>query len=118
MTCAVGCDVAARLFTPEPPLKITGRYSLLTGTVAQISNLDTKPIAIEAFALSRDRKTRSELYRCVVKSGETEEIGMLELGGWAIEDGEKLVVSSDGYATMQYVPNGKSFSVGRYSDDD
>lgn len=116
---ASGCQEALETARIKPPLKFEVRESLVKGSVLQVTNMDAKPLEIQVYVLDSSRTTRSTGYSCVLKSGEKKEVGFFQLGGWTIEDGEKIIVKTEGYAAdMQILPHGETFSYGFYSDDD
>jgi len=80
-----------------PPLAYGRRDSARRGIVVQITNNGAEPLACIIYAISADGKKRSQKYYCTIKFGKTEEIGYLELDGWYLDPGEKLIISTSGY---------------------
>lgn len=81
-----------------PPLSISWRAAWTRGIVLQITNRHSSHLDCKVYAISADRQKTSSTYRCIIKSGEMQEIGFLELDGWYLDPGEKIVISVSGYA--------------------
>ena len=75
----------------KPPLTIGMRESYVHGYVLQITNRSSEHLECRLYA--SDNKTCSKTIRFVLKSGETQEIGHIELDGWFLEAGEYVIIS-------------------------
>ena len=103
-----------------PPLTFQMRSSAIRGGVVQITNRAAEHLECKIFAINKERNERSKIFRCVIKSGEMQEIGFRELDGWYIDPGEKVVISVVGYVgDMQVIFNNDgTYTYGPYSNSD
>ena len=119
--CAIllwSCDQAQGLSEKahvRPPLSLSMRGSLVRGVVLQITNRAPEHLECRIYAVSSDGRKKSKPFRCVIKSGEMQEVGHMELDGWYLDPGEKVVISTVGYASKVLVHWDKSHIYWDYS---
>lgn len=104
--CLCSCEQAHI----SPPITIEMRQSWVRGLVLQITNRSTEHLECRVYA--SDNIKQSKTFRFVLRSGETQEIGHLELDGWYLDPGEYAIISVKGYLQTVKV---KWDSDGRYS---
>lgn len=80
----------------NPPISISLRESLISGYVLQVSSLSNKPIECLMSVYNHSQGQKRENVQFVIPSGETKELGLLELN-WKFEPGEHGWVSVSGH---------------------
>lgn len=97
LVIAVLCTLLACTVEP-PPLTVTSRDSLVgAGKIVQLENTSSEPLT-EVQVLFRAPGGEERTYRLPQLDGFAKvEIGWKKLGGWQIEPGTELIVSSDGF---------------------
>ena len=92
------------------PLTLSMRGSAIRGVVLQITNRANEHLECRIYAISADGEKESKTFRCVINSGKMQEVGHLELDGWYLERGEKVVISAVGYSSKIIVRIDESYN--------
>ena len=95
--CLCSCEQAHI----SPPITIEMRQSLVRGLVLQITNRSTEHLKCRVHASNYNKKSKN--FRFVLRSGETQEVGFLELDGWYLDPGEYAIISVEGYLQIVIV---------------
>ncbi|MBP5531966.1 MAG: hypothetical protein J6Y54_08075 [Lentisphaeria bacterium] len=82
----------------EPPISVTWRTSLLNSNsnVMQVTNRSSRETLVLHLHVESRERSEKATYTFKVAPGDTEEIGILEMG-WQFMPGEEYSIEADGY---------------------